>query len=219
MQNSDGVISIGRRPDLIVPPNHGAKKGIEQWIWTKDRSRYKYPFSHQYGWVRVFVSNGELTLKNEYYPSLSFLEMLEDLRLDYARSPSLVAFLKETGSQYLGRTSYSSPTPGEVYCGPHDTAPEPPPLICPHPCKLGEIKIIGNELTTDGNILRLLELYRGQSLTENGLKNAKNALIDCGLFGLDEAKRLEPTIQIIDPEGPGEYKDILVFVPERFMCR
>ena len=128
---------VGRKPDLVIPPNPGAKKGIEQWVWTKDRSRYKRPFSCEYGWIRVFVYDGNLVLESEYGVSQSFLEVLDDLKYEYARSRSFVEFLKKTSSQYLVRESLSFENPA-------DLGPARPP-ICDGLYKLGDIKVVGND--------------------------------------------------------------------------
>ncbi|CAN5406061.1 N/A [soil metagenome] len=83
------------------------------------------------------------------------------------------------------------------------------------PTKVGEVKIAGNTVTRDNVILRQVGLYPGQTLTYPDLKVAEKNLARLNIFEVDPAKGIKPTVSVIDPDGPGEFKDILVNVQEQ----
>jgi outer membrane protein assembly complex protein YaeT len=85
----------------------------------------------------------------------------------------------------------------------------------PEPNKVGMIYIAGNDVTQDRVILRLLNLYPGQTLRYPELELGKAALIRSNLFEMkDEASR--PSVEVIptNMDDNGVYKDILVRVKE-----
>jgi outer membrane protein insertion porin family len=83
------------------------------------------------------------------------------------------------------------------------------------PTKVGLIKIAGNDVTRDNVILRQVGLYPGQTLTYPDLKVAERNLARLNIFEVDPAKGIKPTVSVIDPDAPGEFKDILVTVQEQ----
>ena len=98
----------------------------------------------------------------------------------------------------------------------------PPPLkdeptqraAAPGGSLVGEIKIVGNDVTRQEVILAHLGLYPGQSYCKADLENAEKRLAACKCFENNPSAGIHPTVSVIDPDGPGKYKDILVTVQE-----
>jgi outer membrane protein assembly factor BamA len=86
----------------------------------------------------------------------------------------------------------------------------------PGAIRIGEIKISGNTVTCDHVILGAIGIYPGQVYFEADLRAAENNLIKLGIFEVDPAKSIKPTVQVIDPDGPGKVKDVLVIVQEKY---
>jgi outer membrane protein insertion porin family len=80
------------------------------------------------------------------------------------------------------------------------------------PTRVGTFIISGNTVTRDNVILRQLGLLPGQTLQYPELGYAERRLASTGIF--DSSPDHRPTVSIIDPDSPGEYKDILVNVKE-----
>jgi outer membrane protein assembly complex protein YaeT len=81
------------------------------------------------------------------------------------------------------------------------------------PAKVGEIVIVGNDVTKQRVILRQLrDIYPGQTLSYPALKAGEAALARSNLFDMED----RPTLSVIDRfDNPdSEYKDILVKVKE-----
>src|SRR6185436_6901047 len=76
----------------------------------------------------------------------------------------------------------------------------------------GEVYIVGNTVTQDRVIRRMLGLYPGQVLRYPELKIAEQQLARLNIFEMDPQMGVRPTVQAI--EGPNQYKDILVKVQE-----
>jgi outer membrane protein assembly complex protein YaeT len=96
--------------------------------------------------------------------------------------------------------------PGEVNL--HYEVQERPPV------RVGEIKVTGNEWTQQNVILRQIPLYPGQTLTYPDLRLAERNLARLNIFEMNPATGVRPTVTVIDPDGPGDFKDILVQVHE-----
>jgi hypothetical protein len=79
--------------------------------------------------------------------------------------------------------------------------------------RVGEIRIVGNENTSDDIILKGIALLPGQVLNYDDLKKAERKLERLGLFELDAEKGVRPTITVINSDGL--FKDILVTVKEK----
>ncbi|MFO0863107.1 MAG: outer membrane protein assembly factor BamA [Gemmataceae bacterium] len=82
------------------------------------------------------------------------------------------------------------------------------------PAKVGQVFIVGNEVTQDRVIRRTLGFYPGQTLRYPELRLAENNLSRLGIFKIDRELGIKPSVSVIDPDGEGEYKDILVTVKE-----
>jgi outer membrane protein insertion porin family len=81
------------------------------------------------------------------------------------------------------------------------------------PFRVGEIKIVGNDVTKEKVIRRMLNFYPGQTLAYPELKAAEKALASTQFF---DVKEQHPTISVIEKnENPdSDLKDILVQVKE-----
>jgi len=80
------------------------------------------------------------------------------------------------------------------------------------PARAGNIVLSGNTVTKDNIILRQLGVFPGQVLQYPELGLAERNLARLNIFDVTPDHR--PTVSVIDPEGPAEYKDILVNVHE-----
>jgi outer membrane protein assembly complex protein YaeT len=82
------------------------------------------------------------------------------------------------------------------------------------PSRVGQIFIVGNEVTRQNVILRQIPLYPGQVLTYPDLKTAEANLNRLGIF-TDPATGAHPSVSVIDPDTDSPFKDILVQVQEQ----
>jgi outer membrane protein insertion porin family len=81
--------------------------------------------------------------------------------------------------------------------------------------RVGEIKVVGNTVTRDNVIIRQLPLEPGQLLSYPDMRVAEANLARLQIFKTDPASGVRPTVSVIDPDGEGEFKDILVNVEEQ----
>jgi outer membrane protein insertion porin family len=80
------------------------------------------------------------------------------------------------------------------------------------PAKVGEVIIVGNAVTKDRVIRRVVNLYPGQDLSYPDLKGIENSLSRMNIFETNPEKGIRPTVTVLD--NPGPLKDILVKVEE-----
>jgi outer membrane protein insertion porin family len=90
-----------------------------------------------------------------------------------------------------------------------------PPIITDArpPARVGQIRIIGNQRISTESILAHVPLYPGQVLSYPELQQAEKNLAKLGLFVVDAATGVRPTIAVVD--GEGVYKDLLITVREK----
>ena len=77
---------------------------------------------------------------------------------------------------------------------------------------VGEVYIVGNTVTQDRVIRRMLGLYPGQVLRYPELRIAERDLARLNIFEMNPELGIRPTVQALD--NPGPLKDILVKVQE-----
>ncbi len=82
------------------------------------------------------------------------------------------------------------------------------------PAQVGQVVIIGNDVTQDRVIRRVLGLYPGQTLRYPELRIAERDLARLNIFESNPELGIRPTVTVIDPEGNSPIKDILVQVKE-----
>ncbi len=83
------------------------------------------------------------------------------------------------------------------------------------PTKAGQVIIIGNEVTQDRVIRRVLGIYPGQTLRYPELRIAERDLARLNIFDTNAELGVRPTVTVLDdPLNPSEYKDVLVQVKE-----
>jgi hypothetical protein len=87
--------------------------------------------------------------------------------------------------------------------------------VAGRPIRVGQIFIVGNERTESEIILKQVPLYPGQVLSYPDLQAAEKNLAKLGIFQVDLKKGVRPTVTVVDPDGPGEFKDIIVNVKEK----
>ncbi len=80
--------------------------------------------------------------------------------------------------------------------------------------KVGQVIIVGNEVTQDRVIRRVIGLYPGQTLRYPELRIAEKDLARLNIFKTDNENGIHPSLIVLDPDGEKEYKDILVQVQE-----
>jgi outer membrane protein insertion porin family len=82
------------------------------------------------------------------------------------------------------------------------------------PFKVGQVIIVGNEVTQDRIIRRAIDLYPGQLIQYPELRRAEANLARTGLFEMKPDEGIRPTITVLDGPPGSDYKDILVQVKE-----
>lgn len=82
------------------------------------------------------------------------------------------------------------------------------------PARVGQIHVVGNERTKQNVVLRQVPVYPGQVLSYPDLRVAERNLARLQLFETSPDGAVRPTVTVIDPDTPGEYKDLLVQVNE-----
>jgi outer membrane protein assembly complex protein YaeT len=80
------------------------------------------------------------------------------------------------------------------------------------PAKVGEVIIIGNTVTKDRVIRRVIPLYSGQPLSYPLVRQAEADLTRLAIFETDAEKGQRPTVTVLDSDN--EYHNVLVQVQE-----
>jgi hypothetical protein len=80
--------------------------------------------------------------------------------------------------------------------------------------RVGEIKVEGNGHTSQKAILDRVPLYPGKMLFYSDLKAAEANLAATGLFVVDAAKGIRPTVEVVET-GDINYKNIVIRVREK----
>jgi outer membrane protein assembly complex protein YaeT len=101
---------------------------------------------------------------------------------------------------------YPEDKPGEVIL--HYDVQERPPA------RVGQVIVVGNEVTKQNVILRQVPLYPGQVLTYPDLRLAETNLARLNIFESNPESGVRPTVTVLDPDSEGEFKDVLVNVQE-----
>lgn len=82
------------------------------------------------------------------------------------------------------------------------------------PVWVGEIKIVGNNKTSEEEIRKCLPLYPGQVMDKSQLRLAERNLESLNLFVVDADKGIRPTVTVLDDDNAA-VQDILIKVNER----
>jgi outer membrane protein assembly factor BamA len=82
------------------------------------------------------------------------------------------------------------------------------------PARVGQVFVVGNEVTRQNVILRQVPLYPGQPLTYPDLRVAERNLAKLNIFEVKPETGVRPTVTVLDPDTDNEFKDILVQVQE-----
>jgi hypothetical protein len=78
---------------------------------------------------------------------------------------------------------------------------------------VGEVIVVGNTVTQNRVIRQALAgIYPGNVLRPRQLRIAERKLASMGIFKVDPARKIRPTVQVL--QTPGPFKDILVRVEE-----
>jgi RNA polymerase sigma factor (sigma-70 family) len=81
--------------------------------------------------------------------------------------------------------------------------------------RVGQVIIVGNTKTATDIIQRNISLFPGALLKYSDLKQAERNLRRLGIFEDDPASGVRPKVTVVEPEGPSEFKDILITVQEK----
>jgi outer membrane protein insertion porin family len=81
------------------------------------------------------------------------------------------------------------------------------------PTKVGTVHVVGNEVTQDRVIRRVLGLYPGQTLRYPELREAERNLARLNIFEMNPELGIRPTITVLE-DTDSEFKDIIVNVKE-----
>jgi outer membrane protein assembly factor BamA len=79
---------------------------------------------------------------------------------------------------------------------------------------VGQVIIVGNEITQDRVVREALDLYPGQELSYPALRLAERNLARLGIFEVNPAQGIRPTVTTIDGPPGSTFKDVLVLVKE-----
>jgi outer membrane protein assembly complex protein YaeT len=119
-----------------------------------------------------------------------------------------------TIKDYIGRTGREAKVQHSVFftapgeCSVHyDVNPRPP-------AKVGQILVVGNEVTRQNVILREVPLFPGQLLSYPELRVAERNLARLNIFEMNPDSGVRPTVTVLDPDSDSEFKDVLVNVQE-----
>jgi outer membrane protein insertion porin family len=81
--------------------------------------------------------------------------------------------------------------------------------------RIGQIILTGNKRISDESIFAHVPLFPGQILSYPNLQQAEKNLTELGLFVVDPATGIHPTITVLDSASDSVYKDILITVKEK----
>jgi outer membrane protein assembly complex protein YaeT len=82
------------------------------------------------------------------------------------------------------------------------------------PAYVGQVIIHGNTVTKDRVILRQMRIFPGQVLSYPDINLSQEALGRLNIFEVNQENGTRPTIEVLDPDGPNPFKDVLVNVEE-----
>jgi outer membrane protein insertion porin family len=82
------------------------------------------------------------------------------------------------------------------------------------PNTVGQIIIVGNEVTKQNVILRQIGVLPGQTLTYPDLRVSERNLARLNIFENNPETGARPTVTVLDPDGENPVKDVLVSVNE-----
>lgn len=81
--------------------------------------------------------------------------------------------------------------------------------------RIGKIHVRGNKRISSESILAHVPLRPGEILSASDAKQAEKNLTELGLFVVDAARGVRPTITVTDSDEDGNYTDLLITVKEK----
>jgi outer membrane protein assembly factor BamA len=152
---------------------------------------------------------------NKVMDRLALTSIIQAKKGEYYDGGKAEGDVKNIQAAY-GWRGYSTVVDKQIY-----TVPDEPGVVRVQyeikeraPSKVGQVIIVGNEVTQDRVIRRMVGLYPGQTLRYPELRLAERELGKLNIFNNDPEKGTRPSLIVLDPEGEKEYKDILVQVQE-----
>jgi outer membrane protein assembly complex protein YaeT len=129
-----------------------------------------------------------------------------DRNVTQADVKNLRALYGNTGRMVAPREQVFQTGPGEVAVQ-YELQERPPATV-------GQVIVIGNDVTRENVIRRQVPLYPGQILTFPDIQVGEANLARLGIFEADPEKGQRPTISVLDMDSDNPVKDILVQVQE-----
>src|SRR5262249_15945307 len=179
--------------------------------WDESHRHVKLIFHIQEG-TRYTIADTQIG-GNKVLSEDQLLPLTKTHRGEYYNKGKVDAELASIKDAYGNRGYGVSVREQDVYTGPgqmvvHYDVQERPPA------RVGQVYVIGNEVTKQNVILRQVPLYPGQLLTYPDLRVAERNLARLNIFEMNPENGIRPTVSVLDPEGDCPSKDILVNVKE-----
>jgi outer membrane protein insertion porin family len=179
--------------------------------WDEDHRHVKLVFHIQEG-IRYQVAGTQIG-GNSVLTEDQLLPLTKTHRGDFYNKGKVDADIALIKDAYGNRGYGVSVREQDVYTDPgqmvvHYEVQERPPA------RVGEIKIVGNEVTKQNVILRQIPLYPGQVLTYPDLRVAERNLAKLRIFETNGENGVRPTVAVLDPDTDNPVKDLLVSVQE-----
>ncbi len=179
--------------------------------WDEAHRRIKLIFHIQEG-LRYTVAGTQIG-GNSVLSEDQLLQITRTRRGEYYNKLKVEADLASIKDAYGNRGYGVGVREQNVYTGPgqlvvHYDVQERPPA------RVGEIRIVGNEVTRQNVILRQIPLFPGQILTYPDLRLAERNLAKLRIFEANAETGVRPTVTVLDPDSDNPIKDLLVNVQE-----
>jgi outer membrane protein insertion porin family len=151
------------------------------------------------------MADSDINTLTEHYRKQGFMDVKVSLETQRSSDGSEVTliFHIEEGPRY------------HIKDIPESVGPKSPSAEEKRPDRVGQIFVIGNTQTSTESILAHIPLCPGQILSESDLRQAEKTLAELGLFVVDPAKGVRPTITVRAADSDSAYKDIVIEVQEK----
>jgi outer membrane protein insertion porin family len=163
----------------------------------------------------------------KYYRSLGFREVKVTRELEWnpdGRYATLVFHVQEgprSRAEDAAPADLADPRePGAVLskvklAGHVEDKPSPETPAGDTPARIGQVIIVGNEVTPEAVILAQVGLEPGMVLSYPALRKAEEELGKIKFFEVDPARGIHPTVAVVDSDRAGPFKDVLIKVKEK----
>ncbi len=182
-------------------------------VWTPNPSQVDIVF-HMYDGPRYRIKDLEV-VGNKALDSAQLNAIIMSHKGDYYDGAKAQNDVRNITDWY-GWRAFSTVVAKEVY-----TVPDEPGVVRVQyeikeqpQSQVGQVIIVGNDVTQDRVIRRVIGLYPGQPLRYPELRLAERDLAKLSIFKADAESGVHPTLMVLNPEDDKQFKDILVTVQE-----